>query len=444
MPVAEAKQIVDGLYLGPVSQGDVYRASRLKPDAIAIVDGYFARVPAVWHKEILWALSSGIHVFGSASMGALRAAELAPFGMVGVGEIFEAFRTGELEDDDEVALVHAAAEYAYRPLSEAMVNVRATLAQAERVGVLSRASRLVLERIMKNLHYADRLYVTMLDIAAERGVVPPHELTAFAAWLPTGEVNQKAADAIAMLHRLKDVLDSGERPPVAQFDFAYTSVFEELKRNSGVFEADDAGPAPVFGNAVLNEARLAPDWERYFWQGLARRLALQETERLGIDVDEQSLYDAIVEFRMRRDLLEPADLQRWLEENHVDRGEFVRLMEADAKIGIVLKMLQAGAQQEIIASLRLEGRYAALADRSARKRGILENVSTNPPSTEVYEAALARYGAAGLSCESAELGRLAAARGFESPDALLQAVLVEYLYAQAHLDGFDRAGSPKR
>ena len=71
--------------------------------AIGIIDGYFENIPSVWHKEILWAMSQGIHVFGSASMGALRAAELAPFGMEGVGAIFEAYRDGWLEDDDEVA-----------------------------------------------------------------------------------------------------------------------------------------------------------------------------------------------------------------------------------------------------------------------------------------------------------------------------------------------------
>ena len=52
---------------------------------IGLVDGVFERVPAVWHKEILFALSEGVHVYGAASMGALRAAELDTFGMRGVG-----------------------------------------------------------------------------------------------------------------------------------------------------------------------------------------------------------------------------------------------------------------------------------------------------------------------------------------------------------------------
>ena len=89
-----ASKELDATYLPPASQGDVYLAARARPWAIGIVDGYFQRVPAVWHKEILWALSRGVHVFGAASMGALRAAELAPFGMRGVGKIFSDFESG--------------------------------------------------------------------------------------------------------------------------------------------------------------------------------------------------------------------------------------------------------------------------------------------------------------------------------------------------------------
>src|SRR5262249_34690040 len=65
LPVEEGRTILDdAVYLPPASQGDVYRAARERPWGIAIVDGYFGRVPAVWHKEILWALAQGVHVFG--------------------------------------------------------------------------------------------------------------------------------------------------------------------------------------------------------------------------------------------------------------------------------------------------------------------------------------------------------------------------------------------
>ncbi len=115
LSAADAKRVLDADYLPPAAEGDVYRVARQGPQVIGIIDGYFERVPAVWHKEILWAMSQGIHVFGAASMGALRAAELEAFGMEGVGAIFEAFRDGALEDDDEVAVAHAGAEFDFRP-----------------------------------------------------------------------------------------------------------------------------------------------------------------------------------------------------------------------------------------------------------------------------------------------------------------------------------------
>ena len=128
---------LDAVYLPPASQGDVYRVARDRPDAIGIIDGYFDCVPAVWHKEILWAMYHGIHVYSSGSIGALRAAELTTFRMVGIGWVFEAFRDGLLENDDEVTVAHAAEDLDYRPLSEAMVNIRRTLAAATREGVIN-------------------------------------------------------------------------------------------------------------------------------------------------------------------------------------------------------------------------------------------------------------------------------------------------------------------
>src|SRR5437763_215841 len=116
----------------PVKQGELYRAALTRPAAIGVIDGYFEVVPTVWHKEILWAMAEGIHVYGAASIGALRAAELDSFGMKGIGRIYEDFRDGVLIDDDEVAVLHGPPELDYRPLTDAMVDIRATFAEAAR------------------------------------------------------------------------------------------------------------------------------------------------------------------------------------------------------------------------------------------------------------------------------------------------------------------------
>ncbi len=72
---------------GPAETGAIERALGDGATVIGLVDGHYQQVGAVWHKEILAALAAGAAVFGAASMGALRAAECAPFGMVPVGSI---------------------------------------------------------------------------------------------------------------------------------------------------------------------------------------------------------------------------------------------------------------------------------------------------------------------------------------------------------------------
>src|SRR5215472_4011322 len=104
LAVTDARAELDAVYLPPVTAGDVYGLGRLRPRVIGIIDGYFQHRPAVWHKEIMWAMENGVHVFGSAGMGALRAVELEVFGMRGVGWVHQAFKEGTLEQDDEVAV----------------------------------------------------------------------------------------------------------------------------------------------------------------------------------------------------------------------------------------------------------------------------------------------------------------------------------------------------
>jgi hypothetical protein len=227
LPAHEAARVLPAVYLPPASQGDVYRACCQGFAALGIIDGYFQQVPAVWHKEILWALHRGVRVFGSASMGALRAAEMARYGMEGVGEIFEAFRSGALEDDDEVALAHAPAEMGFRPLSEPMVNVRATLARAAAEGVLEPRAARALEALAKGLHYPERTYARLLAEGEKLGL-PTGRLE---RWLPTGRVDLKRQDALAMLARMRAEQERGFPPP-APIPFEETLFWREAVRQA--------------------------------------------------------------------------------------------------------------------------------------------------------------------------------------------------------------------
>ena len=218
-------------YLPPAAQGDVYLAALEKPAAIGIIDGYFERIQSVSHKEVLFAMSEGIHVFGAASIGALRAAELATFGMEGVGAVYEAFARGELEDDDEVAVSHAAAEDGYRVVSEAMVNIRATLDAARRRGVLGETTCQALVQLAKARFYPERSFRQLLLDGAREGLAPA-ELDALQAFLPAGRVDQKRQDALALLRTLSERLAAGLEPKRVLYHFAHTDAWEFILQNA--------------------------------------------------------------------------------------------------------------------------------------------------------------------------------------------------------------------
>lgn len=226
LPIHEAKTILpEAVYLPPAAQGDILKAALHRPSFIGIIDGYFEHVPSVWHKEILWAMKQGIHVFGASSMGALRAAELAVFGMVGVGEIFEAYCSGQIEDDDEVAVAHAPAEEGFIALSTAMVDIRATLKKAQEQGIISPTTRAELERIAKNLFYPERAYPAILKLAASQP-----DLEALKSWLPQNQVHQKRADAVLLLQTLKEKFTELNTPKRVLYTFQHTQIWERAAR----------------------------------------------------------------------------------------------------------------------------------------------------------------------------------------------------------------------
>lgn len=203
LPPDDARDLSDAILLPPARRGDVIKAvANHDPETILIIDGFFEQVPSVWHKEILWALEQGRTVAGAASMGALRAAELAQFGMIGVGRIFEAYATGRFEpftepfeDDDEVAVLHGPAETGYAA-TEAMVDVRATLVAARDAGVISTDDMVSVAGMAKAQFYKRRTWGSVL--ASAHGI-PDGTLKTLRNWLKDNRIRQKRLDATELL-----------------------------------------------------------------------------------------------------------------------------------------------------------------------------------------------------------------------------------------------------
>jgi hypothetical protein len=178
---------------GPAAAGDLLALIKEPPRTVALIDGVFDELAAVQHKEILELLAATFRVLGASSMGALRAAELDRFGMIGIGGVYRAFAAGRLNADDEVALLHAPSDWGYRPLTLPLVDARASLIAAVHAGVLSADAARAIRHQARQCFWQERTWGTVLDWSRES--LDAATLEAFARWLPTGAVSIKANDA---------------------------------------------------------------------------------------------------------------------------------------------------------------------------------------------------------------------------------------------------------
>lgn len=180
----------------PASCGDLIQALRDGPAAIGLIDGVFETAPTVWHKEILTIMERGIPVYGGASLGALRAAELDRYGMVGVGAVYESYRNGSVECDAAVMVSHAPAALGYRPLTLALVDAEASLRAAR----IEQADRLMLRAIARRANFRERSWPMIItEFARLTGVDRANQASAQIAAVA---FSQKERDARDLLSRI--------------------------------------------------------------------------------------------------------------------------------------------------------------------------------------------------------------------------------------------------
>lgn len=224
----------------PARRGDVLTALASDPHTLVLLDGYYYAVPAVTHKELLYALEAGVRVLGAASLGALRAAEMASFGMEGVGEVYDAFASGALDGDDEVAVVHLGADRGYRATSVALVEVRAAL---ERLGVTG--GRLV--DALKRLPFTERHTATVVDLAVR------HLGAATAAAL-SEELGRRSVKRDDARRALELALDGTPEAPPRRAGTAPATSFFSLYRESSFRAVDNGDGAGEAGEVELLRA----------------------------------------------------------------------------------------------------------------------------------------------------------------------------------------------
>jgi len=207
----------DVVIRGPAEMGDLERAVEAGATAIGLIDGHYQQVGAVWHKEILFALASGVAVYGAASMGALRVSECEPFGMIPVGDIARRYCSGELFDDADVALTNGPAELGFPPLTEAMVDVEATAAHLTAAGLVSPDLAASIVSSARAIFFADRTIEAIFD------PLGPDLLALYR----THRIGRKTADALALVETLKALPAGAARIRARDWQFARTPFWNE-------------------------------------------------------------------------------------------------------------------------------------------------------------------------------------------------------------------------
>lgn len=224
LPGEDAAAILPGAAIRPpAAQGDVVEAVQEGAAAIVIIDGAFESVPAVWHKDILWALWRGAAVYGGASMGALRAAEMAPFGMVGIGQIFDDIRAGRIVDDDEVAVRCFETNGRWHTASTALADLRHSLALAVADGVLTAGVAAEVVGALERTYYVDRTPDLVLSLTRTAGLEGSGEERLRGLLGPDHSL--KAQDARAVLRRVAEDRRSKRWPQVEVFQPAWTNIW---------------------------------------------------------------------------------------------------------------------------------------------------------------------------------------------------------------------------
>ena len=184
----------------PVRHGDLLRLDVGPGDRVVIVDGVFHQSASVRHKEIGALLAAGVQVWGVASMGALRAAELGPYGMRGAGTVHRLYTLGILDRDDEVAVVHTEPDQGSRALTVALVSVRVLARWLTRRRRVTTAVATQLVAAADELPFPERTWTGIL--AAARLSESARATVAKAVQAPAAEWDVKARDALRLLRCL--------------------------------------------------------------------------------------------------------------------------------------------------------------------------------------------------------------------------------------------------
>jgi hypothetical protein len=312
---AKAKAILpNAIYRPPARQGDIVSdIVNLNPNRIILIDGVFRENLSVWHKELTYALQfPGVKaIFGTSSMGALRAAELDFLGMIGIGKIYHWYRDSVTEDDSEVAVQYAEREGPDGPLyyvnTVPLVDIRAGV---EHHPDQERAQAFLEQ--MRGIFYMDRTPKVCADAWGDDSF--PY-------------IKQKSMDAVTALRdHLMYESAPAQKPTPENLSRFFQALYERDRRIR--VNGTEIPQQHIDAYTMLHN----PEWERICWDSANQDLALMLCDHLCVMVSIDEIERENVRFQIRSDIKTPADFENFLSANGWTRHEYDRLMIANARI----------------------------------------------------------------------------------------------------------------
>jgi hypothetical protein len=397
----------------PAARGDLLGDDWRPGDVAVLIDGYFRERRSVGHKEILWLLGEGVHMVGAASMGALRAAELGPYGMRGLGAVHDMYVSGEIDGDDEVGVLHGPADKGYPAQTVALVNLRYGCREGAAVDLVGADAG---RRIVAAAEALPFVYRTWSDLEQRVADHDRDALRAVRQRIEGGEWDLKRRDAIAALRAVErgDTVGSGTT----------TVAVTGISRNQVLARRSRREYAPgrwMSDLDILDAARLFaadyPEWHEAALTGVLADLAADRDltvaayarARLGVDGDGPL----------------PAGLACWLTD-----GELARLKPADRLRLVMVRVWPVWQSVDwrpaVLARLRDRAEWTQWTDIVAQADEVAEETRYRlvvPPPAICARMFLRHWRAAGSSPETE-----AARRGFASLEELGRTVRRFFAY----------------
>ncbi len=201
----KAEKILDADYRSPAKKGDLLQLIRSDIKVVGIIDGYFLQDYPPTPIEVYNLLKkNGVKVFGSSSLGALRAVELNKFGMKGIGRIFELFMKGIINSDDEVAVTFT--DYSdYK--SEALIDIRYNLFLAYKDKEIDEKTKKLILKVSKNTYFPYRTYNDILYKCKKKFPDQIDEITNFERYISKNRKSLKEMDAILLIRHIKELIE---------------------------------------------------------------------------------------------------------------------------------------------------------------------------------------------------------------------------------------------